>query len=239
MNTGIGDAVDLGWKLAATIQGWGGPELLASYDAERRPVGLRNVAMTTEFFLTQDQYAGGLGAIDQDSDEGRRLRAQLGERLVRDVGAMFRTIGLQIGYRYEDSPICIPDDTAAPPDEAGDYVPSARPGSRAPHAWLRDSRSILDLFGRGFVLLRFGADAPDGAALAAAAAARGVPLETATVRRSRGRRPLRAQAGADPARRARRLARRHAAGRRRSADRPRARRLAGLRQDLRHRGVRR
>ena len=104
MNTGIGDAVDLGWKLAATIQGWGGPELLASYDAERRPVGLRNVAMTTEFFLTQDQYAGGLGAIDQDSDEGRRLRAQLGERVVRDVGAMFRTIGLQIGYRYEDSP---------------------------------------------------------------------------------------------------------------------------------------
>ncbi len=181
MNTGIGDAVDLGWKLAATIQGWGGPELLASYDAERRPVGLRNVAMTTEFFLTQDQYAGGLGAIDQDSDEGRRLRAQLGERVVRDVGAMFRTIGLQIGYRYEDSPVCIPDDTAAPPDEAGDYVPSARPGSRAPHAWLRDSQSILDLFGRGFVLLRFGADAPDGAALTAAAAARGVPLETATV----------------------------------------------------------
>ena len=70
---------------------------------------------------------------------------------------------------------------AAPPDEAGDYVPSARPGSRAPHAWLRDGQSILDLFGRGFVLLRFGADAPDGAALTAAAAARGVPLETATV----------------------------------------------------------
>ena len=181
MNTGIGDAIDLGWKLAATISGWGGPELMASYDAERRPVGLRNVAMTTEFFLTQDQYAGGLAAIDQDSDEGQHLRAHLGDRLVRDVGAMFRTIGLQIGYRYEDSPICIPDDTAAPPDKAGDYVPSARPGSRAPHAWLRDDRSTLDLFGRGFTLLRFGADAPDGRAATEAAASYGVPLEIETI----------------------------------------------------------
>ena len=181
MNTGIGDAVDLGWKLAAMIQGWGGPELMASYDAERRPVGLRNVAMTTEFFLTQDQYAGGLAAIDQDSDDGRRLRSQLGERLVRDVGAMFRTLGLQLGYRYEESPICVADNTAAPPDEPGDYVPSARPGSRAPHIALRDGRSILDLFGRGFALLSFGGDAPDSAALTAAATARGVPFASVPV----------------------------------------------------------
>jgi 2-polyprenyl-6-methoxyphenol hydroxylase-like FAD-dependent oxidoreductase len=181
MNTGIGDAIDLGWKLAATIQGWGGPELIASYDAERRPVGLRNVAMTTEFFLTQDQYSGGLAAIDQDSDEGERLRSQLGGQLVRDVGAMFRTIGLQIGYRYEDSPICIPDDTEAPPDEAGDYVPSARPGARAPHAFLADGRSTLDLFRRGFTLLRFGADAPDASPMIEAAAARDVPIEVATI----------------------------------------------------------
>jgi len=181
MNTGIGDAIDLGWKLAATLQGWGGPALVASYDAERRPVGLRNVAMTTEFFLTQDAYAGGLAAIDEDSDEGRRLRTRLGEQLVKDVGAMFRTIGLQIGYRYEDSPICLHDGTAAPPDEAGDYVPSARPGSRAPHVELRDGRSVLDLFGRGFTLLRLGADAPDGSALEAAAAARGVPLTSVPV----------------------------------------------------------
>jgi 2-polyprenyl-6-methoxyphenol hydroxylase-like FAD-dependent oxidoreductase len=181
MNTGIGDAVDLSWKLAAVIHGWGGPELTASYDSERRPVGLRNVAMTTEFFLTQDQYAGGLAAIDQDSDEGRRLRSQLGDRLVRDVGAMFRTIGLQIGYRYEDSTICMSDNSAAPPDEPGDYVPTARPGSRAPHVGLGDGRSILDLFGRGFVLLRFGSDAPDSSSLEAAAATRGVPLETATI----------------------------------------------------------
>ena len=181
MNTGIGDAVDLGWKLAATIQGWGGPNLLASYDAERRPIGHRNVAMTTEFFLAQDSYAGGLAAIADDSDEGARLRAQLGEKLVRDVGAMFRTIGMQIGYRYDDSPICVPDGTPPVPDKPDTVVPSARPGARAPHVRLCDGRSILDLFGHGFVLLRFGAGAPDGVALGEAAADRGVPLDIVTV----------------------------------------------------------
>lgn len=181
MNTGIADAVDLGWKLAATLAAWGGPGLLASYDAERRPIGHRNVGMTTGFFLAQDSYSSGLAAIADDSEEGRRSRDALGQRLVKDVGAMFRTIGLQIGYRYEDSPICIPDGTAAPPDRPDDVAPSARPGARAPHVWLRDGRSTLDLFGRGFTLLRFSADPEGGNALADAAAAAGVPLETAPV----------------------------------------------------------
>jgi 2-polyprenyl-6-methoxyphenol hydroxylase-like FAD-dependent oxidoreductase len=181
MNTGISDAVDLGWKLAATIEGWGGPRLLSSYDAERRPVGLRNVALTTGFYLAHDQFAGGLAAIEDDGNDGRRLRGDIGERIARDIGAMFRTIGLQLGYRYEDSPICVPDDTAAPPDEADAYIPTARPGSRAPHVALRDGRSILDLFGRGFILLQFSGEKSDGATLQAAAAARGVPLRSMTV----------------------------------------------------------
>jgi 2-polyprenyl-6-methoxyphenol hydroxylase-like FAD-dependent oxidoreductase len=181
MNTGISDAVDLGWKLAATIQGWGGPELLASYDAERRPVGLRNVAMTTGFYLAHDQFAGGLAAIEDDSGDGERLRNEIGGRIAHDIGAMFRTIGLQLGYRYEDSPICVPDDTAASPDKADAYIPSARPGGRAPHVETRDGRSILDLFGRGFSLLQFNTEVPDGATLQAAAASRGVPLSSVAV----------------------------------------------------------
>jgi len=180
MNSGIGDAVDLGWKLGAVIDGWGGPHLLASYDAERRPVGERNVKMATRFYHSVNEFGDVHAAIDEDSREGETLRRQLGERLVRDVGPEFRTIGLQIGYRYEDSPICVPDGTSAPPDTAETYVPSARPGARAPHAWLHDGRSILDLFGRGFVLLRFG-DAPPCAELRAAAQRRGVPLTIATV----------------------------------------------------------
>ena len=75
MNTGIGDAVDLGWKLAATLSGWGGPALLASYDAERRPIGLRNVGMAAEFYLAHGEFTGGIAAIEDDSDDGRQLRA--------------------------------------------------------------------------------------------------------------------------------------------------------------------
>jgi 2-polyprenyl-6-methoxyphenol hydroxylase-like FAD-dependent oxidoreductase len=181
MNTGVADVVDLGWKLSAMAQGWGGPHLLASYDEERKPIGLRNVNMTTEFYLAHEKFDEGLGAIEEDSERGHALRERLGSELVRDVGAMFRTIGLQIGYRYEGSPIVVPDGTPSTPDDPENFVPSARPGSRAPHAPLADGTSMLDHYGRGFVLLRFGTGAPDGAALAAGARMRGVPLRTVTI----------------------------------------------------------
>jgi hypothetical protein len=175
MNTGIGDAVDLGWKLAAVLQGWGGADLLASYNSERRPVGLRNVGMAAEFYLAHNEFTDGIAAIEEDTDAGRQLRQRLGESLNRDVGRMFRTSGMQLGYRYEGSPICVGDGTAATADDPETFVPSARPGSRAPHAWLRDRRSTLDLFGRGFALLRFGEEPTAG--LESAAASRAVPLD--------------------------------------------------------------
>jgi hypothetical protein len=178
MNTGIADAVDLGWKLAAVLSGWGGERLLPSYDAERRPIGNRNVGMAAEFYLAHGEFGDGLAAIEADTAAGAEVRERVGEALVRGVGRMFRTIGLQLGYRYEASPICLPDGTPPSPDDPEDFVPSARPGSRAPHAWLADGRSILDLYGRGLVLLRLGAHAPEVSALEAAAAARRMPLTT-------------------------------------------------------------
>jgi 2-polyprenyl-6-methoxyphenol hydroxylase-like FAD-dependent oxidoreductase len=181
MNTGIGDAVDLGWKLAATLEGWGGGSLLASYDRERRPIGHRNVGMSTEFHLEQAAFVGGLDAIEESSERGEELRLRLGQS-VETLGRAFRTLGLQMGYRYDDSPICVPDGTEAPPDRPDAYMPTARPGARAPHVMLAGGRSTLDLFGRGFVLLRLGDDAPDGDAIAAAARARRMPLHTVTLR---------------------------------------------------------
>jgi hypothetical protein len=76
----------------------------------------------------------------------------------------------------------VPDETPPPPDEPETYVPTARPGSRAPHVWLDDGRSTIDLFGRGFVLLRLGPEAPDPSVLARAAAQRKMPLEVVTLR---------------------------------------------------------
>jgi 2-polyprenyl-6-methoxyphenol hydroxylase-like FAD-dependent oxidoreductase len=177
MNTGIGDAVDLGWKLAAVLQGWGGGRLLASYDAERRPIGRRNVRMATAFHALQSSYGDGMDAIDEDSTVGETARRRVGEALVAKLGAEFRTMGLQIGYRYEDSPICVPDGTRPTADDPEAYHPSARPGMRAPHIWLSEGRSILDLFGRGFTLLRLGDAAPDAKTIASAAATRRMPIE--------------------------------------------------------------
>jgi len=179
MNTGIGDAVDLGWKLAAVLDGWGGDRLLPSYGSERRPIGTRNVDLTTGFYLDHHKFADGLAVIDEAA--GCQTRQRLGEVLVRDVGRMFCTTGLQLGYRYENSPICVPDGTSPEPDDPKDYTPSARPGSRAPHLWLPDGRSILDLYGRGFVLLRIGAGAPDGSAFESTAQARHVPSSTVAI----------------------------------------------------------
>ena len=80
-------------------------------------------------------------------------------------------VGVMLGYRYEGSPICVADGTPPPPDPISQYHPSARPGSRAPHAWLAPGRSTLDLFGRGFVLLRFGGADPAGLVASARAQA--------------------------------------------------------------------
>jgi 2-polyprenyl-6-methoxyphenol hydroxylase-like FAD-dependent oxidoreductase len=180
MNSGVGDAVDLGWKLAAVLQGWGGEYLLASYDAERRPIGIRNVGAATRFYATNEAFGRGYSALDGDTAEGAAQRAKLGALMEQKVGEEFRTLGLQLGYRYEDSPICIADGTAATPDQPETYVPTARPGHRAPHVWLGDGRTTLDLFGRGFTLLRF-SEAVDVADIESAARERGMPLQAAGV----------------------------------------------------------
>jgi 2-polyprenyl-6-methoxyphenol hydroxylase-like FAD-dependent oxidoreductase len=177
MNTGVADAVDIGWKLAAVLGGWGGRRLLESYDAERRPVGARAVRMATWFYQNAENFPKGSAELEQAGEAADAHRREVGEQLLRAIGPEFRTVGLQIGYRYEDSPICVDDGTPSPPDDPAEYTPSARPGSRAPHIVLRDGRSILDLYGRGFTLLRF-PGVPDVGAIEAAAQARGVPLTT-------------------------------------------------------------
>jgi 2-polyprenyl-6-methoxyphenol hydroxylase-like FAD-dependent oxidoreductase len=176
MNSGVADAVDLGWKLAAVLQGWGGARLIESYDAERRPIGARNVQMATSFYQHNEAFSHWSPRLEEDSAEGEDARREFGAMLVSKIGGEFRTLGLQIGYAYENSPICVADGSSPSPDDPASYVANARPGARAPHVWLADGRSTLDLFGRGFVLLRF-AGAPAPTAIARAAATRGVPLK--------------------------------------------------------------
>jgi 2-polyprenyl-6-methoxyphenol hydroxylase-like FAD-dependent oxidoreductase len=179
MNTGLQDAVDLGWKLAACVEGWGGPGLLASYEPERRPVAVRNVAEATgnlqRMLSPREQHPP--AAIFEAGAAGERARASFGRMFTETMKREWFTLGIHLGYVYENSPIIVPDGTPAPPQEVCTYTQTARPGSRAPHLWLDPGRSTLDLFGRGFVLLRLGGNPPPVHGLVAAAAARGVPLQ--------------------------------------------------------------
>jgi hypothetical protein len=136
--------------------------------------------MATTFYKNNEAYRPE-GDLAEPGEAGSERRKEVGNRLVAHLGREFRTIGLQIGYRYEGSPIIVADGTPEGPDNPEVYEATARPGSRAPHAWLNDGRSTLDLFGRTFVLLRLGGHAPDASGMEAAARARSVPLETITL----------------------------------------------------------
>jgi hypothetical protein len=179
MNTGIQDAVDLGWKLDAVLRGWGGAELLRSYESERRPVALRNVAASTEnlgrMLSTRDRKPP--PEVFAQGPEADAVRAAYGAWFTETMRHEWFMNGFHLGYRYDDSPIVWPDGTPAPPLERSTYTQTARPGARAPHVVLRDGRSTLDLFGRGFTLLRLGRDAPSGDGIVQAAMQTGVPLQ--------------------------------------------------------------
>jgi len=184
MNTGIDDAVNLGWKLAATIRGWGGPALLASYEIERRPTALRNTDAAKQFA----RNVGGVPIgekIDEASAAGSAER-QKASRFLATFGEEFASLGVQLGARYDGSPVIARDGGAMPADDLINYMPSACPGGRAPHLWLEDRSSLYDHFGRGFTLLRF-KRAADTRALEAEAAARGLPLAVFDVDLDAGR----------------------------------------------------
>jgi hypothetical protein len=173
MNTGIQDAFDLGWKLAASLHGWGGPALLDSYDRERRPASARAAAMSLSNYRRL-RSAAPRAEICAPTPAGESARREIGARLEEENEKSWHPVGVHLGYIYHPSPIVVPDGTRQPADDTIGYVPTAFPGARAPHAWLGEGRSILDLFGAGFVLLAF-ADVPTEA-LERAAAERGVPL---------------------------------------------------------------
>jgi 2-polyprenyl-6-methoxyphenol hydroxylase-like FAD-dependent oxidoreductase len=184
MNTGILDVVNLSWKLAAVLAGWGGPTLLDTYEREQRPVAVRNVTeagdnlkrMLSPRIVKPDPAVFGAGGAELDV-----ARREYGARYTEMMKREWFSIGIHLGYVYEGSPIVVADGTPLPPDEVQRYVQTARPGSRAPHVWLKEGESTLDLFGRGFVLLRFGAAPPSVDALAAAAAKAGLPLEVVDI----------------------------------------------------------
>jgi len=178
MNTGLGDAVDLGWKLAAAVEGWAGPELLSSYDAERRPVAQRNVEEATRNF--QLRSFDPIPELLEASVKGEFARGHLGDEIVRNTSRELRSDGIVMGYRYHSALVCA-DGGEPPLLRVTEYEQTTFPGARAPHVWLRDKRSTLDLFGKSFVMVRLGRSAPDPAPFEQAARRRAIPLETVSL----------------------------------------------------------
>ena len=175
MNMGIGDAVDLGWKIAATLREWGGPGLLASYERERRPVHERTIAESVaNYGAVGNQLVRPM--LEAAGPEGEAVRREAGAFIQATKSREFQTLGVVLGSSYAGSPIVVPDGSAAPVEHPTAYVASAHPGCLAPHAWLADGSSLYDHFGQGFTLLVTEGEAREGAGLAAAAGEAGVPL---------------------------------------------------------------
>jgi hypothetical protein len=132
-------------------------------------------AVTNHSMLGNQLWKEGM---DQDNEQGAALRSEVGARIQAAKMREFTTLGVMIGYHYENSPVIVGDGTEAPGHDFVNYVPSSRPGSRAPHAWLHDGSSLFDHFGKGFTLLA-SRDAPSEAIDQARVQAQttGVPLK--------------------------------------------------------------
>ena len=178
MNTGVGDAVDLGWKLAATLKGWGGPNLLGSYETERRQVGDRNVAASRFAAVGRRKWRSMYRPnIRDNTPEGAKTRDDLIAVAEVEQRKSNEMIGAELGYRYDGSPL-IAGEGEGPAHDFMSYVPSTWPGARLPHVWLKDHTAVQDRIGYGdhYTLLRFDRQA-DASGFADAFQAIGAPFK--------------------------------------------------------------
>ena len=161
-NTGVEDAVNLGWKLAAVLGGQADPALLSSYAWERKMLAQRNTAYARRFADSVGLYPV-TATLESDTPEGAAARAEASDYFNAHVRLEFNIPGVTFGGRYDGSPVIVADGSTIPADEPNVYVPTAAPGGRPPHAWLADGRSLFDTFHREWTLLALGPTPPDTA----------------------------------------------------------------------------
>lgn len=156
MNTGVGDAFDLAWKLIGTLKGWGGPELLDSYEIERRQVGDRNVGASRYANVGRQKWRSiATDEIFSGTEAGESMKRKLIQVADSEQRKGNRMIGAELGYRYVDSP-CIDNIPGGPEHRVGEYNPNVWPGSRLPHCWLDDGSALQDQLPETYILLSLG-----------------------------------------------------------------------------------
>lgn len=181
MNTGVGDAIDLAWKLQGVLQGWGGPALLGTYEFERRQVGERAVAASRYASSGRHKWRSEFRPDIRDrSPEGLATRDNLARVADVEQRKTNEMIGAELGYRYVGSPI-VEDEPGGPAHDVRRYVPTTWPGARLPHMWLEPGRSIHDLIGDGYTLLRLGRTPAETRDLERAIRSTGAPLEVLSI----------------------------------------------------------
>jgi 2-polyprenyl-6-methoxyphenol hydroxylase-like FAD-dependent oxidoreductase len=188
MNSGVGDAVDLSWKLAATLKGWGGPALLASYEIERRQVGALNLEASRHASRGRRAWRAAYKPNIRDkTPEGAETRANLTKIADVEQRKSNEMIGAELGYRYTDSPIIFPEAGEAPETNFMIYVPTSWPGARLPHVWLADGTALHDHVDDGYTLLCLGGVQVDNTALARAFASHAAPFTVLEIAEERPR----------------------------------------------------
>jgi 2-polyprenyl-6-methoxyphenol hydroxylase-like FAD-dependent oxidoreductase len=188
MNSGVGDAVDLSWKLAATLQGWGGPALLPSYEVERRQIGARNVEASRHASRGRRAWRAAYKPNIRDKTaEGAETRANLTRVANVEQRKSNEMIGAELGYRYVGSPVIWPEPGEGPQHDFMKYAPSTWPGSRLPHVWRDDGSALHDHIGEGYTLLRLASSKADVAPLARAFASYTAPFVVLDIGDARAR----------------------------------------------------
>ncbi len=188
MNSGVGDAIDLSWKLAATLQGWGGPALLRSYEIERRQVGARNVEASRHASRGRRAWRAAYQPNIRDkTPEGQMSRMSLTRIANIEQRKSNEMIGAELGYRYRDSPIVWPEVGEGPADNFMRYEPTSLPGARLPHVWLADGTALHDHIGEGYTLLRLAGARADSVPLAGAFASLTAPFTVLDIDEERPR----------------------------------------------------
>src|SRR4051812_6223469 len=161
MNMGVGDAIDLAWKLTGALRGWGGPKLLESYEIERRQIGDRNVGASRYASLGRRkwraQYRPEIRDATTAGQAARDNPARIPGGEQRKGNEM---IGAELGYRYVFSPV-IWEEPGRPEHLFRDYQPTSWSGARLPHCWLDDGSAMQDRMGEGYTLLKLGGTAAD------------------------------------------------------------------------------
>lgn len=182
MNTGIVDAINLSWKLAATLQGWGGPALLDSYHTERSAAAKRNLEAVRWALEGVKVWREAYNPrMLEDTPEGRAARQAFVELADPANRRVYEMHGADRGYAYQ-SAIVTNEEEPAPPCPFLEFVPSTKPGSHLPHAWLSTGKALYDSLGKScYALLLLNGDNTGAEQLRKAFAAFDAPLDVISI----------------------------------------------------------